>query len=111
MDSQIPLPCEYGFASSKFEEEVQVLRQSRAISEELKDKRSLAMVLNSLGGIYLRQGEVEEAVEVFKRSFVLSEAETRRAMILTFEGEYCWILSDQRRLLRNSRQALKLRND
>jgi tetratricopeptide (TPR) repeat protein len=39
----------------------------------LKDDRSLAMVLNSLGGAFQRQGKFNEAVDAFQRSYEISE--------------------------------------
>src|SRR5258708_2651476 len=67
----------------KFEEAGKALRESQAISEELKDQRSLAMVLNSLGGVYQRQGKFEEAGKALRESQELGEeVEEQRGLAL-----------------------------
>jgi len=46
------------------------------------------MVLNSLGGVYQRQGKFEEAVQAFQRSLDLGKRmETHRAMVLSSWGK------------------------
>ncbi|MHB9108461.1 MAG: tetratricopeptide repeat protein [Armatimonadota bacterium] len=57
----------------RFEEAVDAFQRSRAIAEELGDKRHLAMVLNSLGGVWQRLGRFEEAVDAFQRSRAIAE--------------------------------------
>jgi tetratricopeptide (TPR) repeat protein len=57
----------------RFEDAAAALQRSMAISEELKDQRSLAMVLNSLGGILQRLGRFEDAAVALQRSMAISE--------------------------------------
>ncbi len=59
------------------------------ISEDLEDQRSLAMVLNSLGGVLQRQGKFDEAVDAFERSHMLlveQGDERGQAMVLNSLG-------------------------
>src|SRR3712207_6881853 len=46
-------------------------RRSYEISEGLNDEQSLAMVLNSVGGVLQRQGKFDEAAVALRRSYGL----------------------------------------
>ena len=77
------------FVVKDIDEAVDAFRKSYAISEELEDDRSLAMVLNSLGGVLQRQGKFDEAVDAFRRSYelLLELGDSRgQAMVLNSLG-------------------------
>ena len=60
-----------------------------AISEKLNDERSLAMVLNSLGGVLQRLGQFQEAADALRKShqlLVKQGDERGQAMVLNSLG-------------------------
>jgi tetratricopeptide (TPR) repeat protein len=59
--------------SRLFDEAVDAFRSSVAIEEELGNPRGRAMVLNSLGGVFQRQGKFNEAVDAFQDSIKIGE--------------------------------------
>jgi uncharacterized protein HemY len=69
-----------------------VLQRSLAIGEELQNQRHIAMVLNTLGGVYQAQGKLTEAEEVLRRSLSIGEEQQDKrhiAMVLnTLGGVY-----------------------
>jgi len=68
---------------------VDAFQSSAAIEEELGNLQGQAMVLNSLGGVFQRQGKFDEAVDAFQRSYAISEKlddERSLAMVLNSLG-------------------------
>ena len=60
-----------------------------AIDNNWEQQRALAMVLNSLGGVYQRQGKFEDAIGAFQRSYLLLvdiQDEHGQAMVLNSLG-------------------------
>jgi len=73
----------------------EVLRRSQDIFEELDDSRNLAIVLNSLGGLLLKQGKWEAAEAMLRYDYNLAEKlkhKRGQAIILNSLGQ---VLSQQ----------------